>query len=97
MTGVFTGFGQRGRPAEAVAQQATEAAKCWLEAGVPVDEHLADQLLLPLALAGGGSFRTVAPSSHAMTNAMIIERFLPLAIRFEREDDLPWRATVGAR
>jgi RNA 3'-terminal phosphate cyclase (ATP) len=96
VTGVFTAFGERGRPSEAVAQQATEAAKCWLEAGVPVDEHLADQLLLPLALAGGGSFRTVAPSSHATTNAMIIERFLPLAIRFEREDELPWRATVGA-
>lgn len=97
VTGVFTGFGERGRPAEAVAQQATEAAKGWLEADVPVDEHLADQLLLPLALAGGGSFRTVAPSSHATTNATTLERFLPLAIRFEQEDDLPWRATVGAR
>ncbi len=50
-----------------------------------------------LPAGGGGSFRTVAPSSHAMTNATIIERFLPLAIRFEREDELPWRATVGAR
>ena len=97
VTGVFTGFGERGRPAEVVAQQATEAAKRWLEAEVPVDEHLTDQLLLPLALAGGGSFRTVAPSSHATTNATIIERFLPLAIRFEREDQLRWRATVGAR
>ncbi len=97
VTGVFTGFGERGRPAEAVAQEATETAERWLEADVPVDEHLADQLLLPLALAGGGSFRTVAPSSHATTNATIIERFLPLAIRFEREDEFPWRATVGAR
>lgn len=97
VTGVFTGFGERGRPAEVVAQQATDAAERWLEAEVPVDEHLADQLLLPLALAGRGAFRTVAPSLHATTNATIIEQCLPLAIRFEREDELQWRATVSAR
>jgi RNA 3'-terminal phosphate cyclase (ATP) len=83
--------------AEVVAQQATEAAQSRLKAEVPVDECLADQFLLPMALAGGGSLRMVAPSSHATTNATIIERFLPLAIRFERENELPWRATVGAR
>ena len=62
VTEVFTGFGERGRPAEEVARSAVEAAKAWLEAGVPVDEHLADQLLIPMALAGGGSFRTTKPS-----------------------------------
>ena len=50
VTEVFTGFGERGRPAEEVAKSAVEAAKAWLEAGVPVDEHLADQLLIPMAL-----------------------------------------------
>jgi RNA 3'-terminal phosphate cyclase (ATP) len=45
VTQVFTGFGERGRPAEEVATSAVEAAKTWLEANVPVDEHLADQLL----------------------------------------------------
>ena len=42
--------GAREGPAEAVAREAVEAAKGWLAADVPVDEHLADQLLLPMAL-----------------------------------------------
>jgi RNA 3'-terminal phosphate cyclase (ATP) len=95
VTTVFTGFGERGRPAEEVAKSAVEAAKAWIESGVPVDEHLADQLLLPMALAGRGSFRTTKPSLHTTTNAEIIRRFLPVAIRVEPESDLVWRATVG--
>src|SRR5437899_1483201 len=62
VTEVFTGFGERGRPAEEVAKSAVEAAKVWLDANVPVDEHLADQLLIPMVLAGSGSFRTSKPS-----------------------------------
>ncbi len=91
---VFTGFGERGRPAEAVARSAVEAAKVWLEADVPVDEHLADQLLIPLALTGGGSFRTTKPSLHTMTNAEVIQRFLSVAIRVEQESELAWRVQV---
>ena len=95
VTAVFTGFGERGRPAEEVAKSAVEAAKAWLDANVPVDEHLADQLLLPLALAGGGSFRTTKPSLHTTTNAEIVRRFLPVPIRIEPESELVWRVTVG--
>ena len=95
VTAVFTGFGERGRPAEEVAKSAVETAKAWLEANVPVDEHLADQLLLPMALAGGGSFRTTKPSLHTTTNAEIIRRFLPVPIHIEPESELVWRVTVG--
>ncbi|MGD0261612.1 MAG: RNA 3'-terminal phosphate cyclase [Verrucomicrobiota bacterium] len=97
VTAVFTGFGERGRPAEEVAKVAVEAAKVWLEANVPVDEHLADQLLLPMALAGEGSFRTTKPSLHTTTNAEIIRRFLPVPIRIEPESDLIWRVSAGSR
>jgi len=94
MTAIFTGFGERGLPAEDVARDAIESAKAWLEADVPVDEYLADQLLLPMALAGGGSFRTTKPSLHATTNAAIIQRFLPVPIRFEQESGLVWKVMV---
>ena len=94
VTGIFTGFGEKGRPAGDVALEATEAAEAWLRAGVPVDEHLADQLLLPMALAGGGSFRTVKPSLHSTTNARIIERFLPVRIHFESESETAWKVAV---
>ncbi len=95
VTAVFTGFGERGRPAEDVAREAVATAKAWLAAEVPVDEHLADQLLLPMALAGRGSFRTTKPSLHSTTNVAIIQRFLPVSIRFEQENNLVWRVTVG--
>jgi len=71
------------------------AAKTWLKADVPVDEHLADQLLIPVALAGGGSFRTAKPSLHTTTNANVIQRFLPVSIRIEQESELAWRVTAG--
>lgn len=94
VTEVFTGFGERGRPAEEVARSAVQAAKTWLEADVPVDEHLADQLLIPMALAGGGSFRTTKPSLYTTANAEAIQRFLPVQFRIEQESDLAWRVSV---
>lgn len=93
-TAVFTGFGERGRSAEQVAQGAVAAAKAWMAADVPVDEHLADQLLIPFALVGGGSFRTTGPSSHSTTNAAIIQIFLGVEIRFERDGENNWRVIV---
>jgi len=52
-------------------------AKRLMDAGVPVGEHGADQLLLLLALAGGGRFRSLAPSGHTTTQQALIPRFLP--------------------
>jgi len=97
VTAIFTAFGERGRSSEDVARQAITSARSWLSADVPVDEHLADQLLLPMALAGGGSFRTVKPSPHSMTNATIIERFLPIKIQFEPDGDAAWKVRVKAK
>jgi RNA 3'-terminal phosphate cyclase (ATP) len=94
VAGVFTGFGERGRSAEAVAGEACASAKTWLEAKVPADEHLADQLLIPMALAAGGSFRTVKPTLHSRTNADIIGHFLPVRIGFEQESAKVWRVVV---
>ena len=86
VTEVFSGFGQRGVPAEEVAAAVGGEMQRYLEAGVPVGEHLADQLLLPLALAGGGEFRTLEPSGHARTNVEVIKRFLDLDVRVERAE-----------
>ena len=43
---------------------------------MPVGPHLADQLLVPIALAGGGAFRTCALTRHATTNMEVIGEFL---------------------
>ncbi|MEZ6188040.1 MAG: RNA 3'-terminal phosphate cyclase [Planctomycetota bacterium] len=71
-----TAFGEKTRRAESVADEAADEAARYLDAGVPVGEHLADQLLLPLALAGGGRFRALPLSLHAETQLELIPRFL---------------------
>ena len=44
-------------------------------------EHLADQLLLPMALAGSGGFTTTHLSEHLQSNIQVIEAFCPVAVR----------------
>ncbi|MEO0632242.1 MAG: RNA 3'-terminal phosphate cyclase, partial [Planctomycetota bacterium] len=87
ITEVFTGFGQRGTSAETVAKRAAGDAMAYLNAGVPVWRHLADQLMLPLALAGGGGFRTGPLTDHATTNATVIETFLDVRVHTSVEED----------
>lgn len=72
---LVAGFGARGIPAEIVAGQAVAEMRAFLDARVPVGAHLADQLLVPLALAGGGAFRTLPLSAHARTNIDVIHAF----------------------
>lgn len=85
VTEVFTGFGQRGVRAEAVAEGVLQETQRYLAAGVPVGEHLADQLLLPLALTGGGTFRTLPLTGHAETNMDVIRTFLDVRFSVERD------------
>jgi RNA 3'-terminal phosphate cyclase (ATP) len=96
ITEVFTGFGQRGVRAEAVADAAVSEVRRYLAAGVPVGPHLADQLLVPMALAGGGSFRTLAPTQHTRTQFETISRFLDVAVRCEQLDRDAFQIEVGA-
>jgi RNA 3'-terminal phosphate cyclase (ATP) len=95
LTEVFTGFGRRGLRAEAVAEGVAHEVHRTLQAGIAVGEHLADQLLLPLALAGSGSFTTLPLSGHATTNIEVIRRFLPVPISVEREGRGAARVVVG--
>lgn len=94
VTEVVTGFGQRGVPAEKVAAGAVREARRYLKAGVPVGEHLADQLLVPMALAGGGAFRTLEPSSHTTTNVETLAHFLEVSVQTEKLDHDVWQVTV---
>ena len=94
VTEVFAGFGERGISAETVAERVCREASAYIDAGVAVGTHLADQLLLPLALAGGGTFSTFAPSEHALTNAALIEKFLPVEITFAPQHGKTWLARI---
>lgn len=85
VTEVVTSLGERGVRAEEVARRVIDAAFAYLQHDAPVNEYLADQLLLPLAIAGRGVFRTTMPSLHARTNAGVIEKLLPVRIAFTPE------------
>lgn len=80
VTEVFSAFGQLRVRAEAVADAAINQAMAWRVTDTAVGEHLADQLLLPMALAGGGRFTTPHMSDHLHSNMQVIQRFLPVAI-----------------
>jgi RNA 3'-terminal phosphate cyclase (ATP) len=85
VTEMFSAFGQARLRAEAVADQAIEQALEWLASEAVVAEHLADQLLLPMALAGGGSFTTLRMTEHLQSNMAVIQRFLPVVIEIHEQ------------
>jgi RNA 3'-terminal phosphate cyclase (ATP) len=80
ITEVFTGFGERTVRAEVVADRAVTETRRYLAANVAVGEHLADQLLVPMALMTGGAFSTLPLSRHSQTNIDTIRKFLPARI-----------------
>ncbi len=88
VTEIFTAFGRIGVSAENVAQSAAREAREYLASRAAAGEHLTDQLLLPMALSGGGSFTAVKLNLHARTNMDVIAKFL--AVRFDavEEDSL---------
>lgn len=75
---LVTGFGERGLRAEQLVERACTSLQSYLHATAPVGEHLADQLLIPLAMARAGCFCTLILSEHTRSNMRIVEQFLPV-------------------
>jgi RNA 3'-terminal phosphate cyclase (ATP) len=83
------GFGERGVSAEAVAHRAIAELRRYLQSSAPVGRRLADQLMIPFALAGNGVFRTSPLSEHSSTNLEVIRKFVNGRIDVrERGDDV---------
>ncbi len=92
-------IGERGKSAEAVADEAVSAFGDFLRGRAAVDRHLADQLLLPAALAAAGlvpgppgvvpisRYTVSAVTKHLTTNADVIRRFLDVDIAVLGRDD----------
>jgi len=112
LTELFIGFGERGVRAEAVADHVCKETRRYLKAKAPVGVYLADQLLIPMAMAGGGSFRTTGITQHTRTNVEVIRHFLDVDIAIkgpagreeptdDESDDEPagegWLVTVRPR
>jgi RNA 3'-terminal phosphate cyclase (ATP) len=77
-------LGARGKPAERVADEAVDQLRDFLSTDGSVDYYLADQLVVPLALAAGESeVRSSRITQHLVTNAEVVKRFLPLSIEVD--------------
>jgi len=83
----FSALGRVGKTSERVAEMACEELLGFHQTGAPVDVHLADQLLLPVALASEGSqYRVAEISTHLTTNAWVIEQFGLAGITVDEND-----------
>jgi len=87
----FSSLGARGKRAELVADEAA-----FLESRAALDRYLADQLLIYLASAPGKQqFTTSKVTQHLLTNAWVIEKFLP--VKFEIKGGQGYPGTVIKR
>lgn len=78
----FSALGELGKPAERVADEAIDALELFLASDGAIDYYLADQLLLPLSIASGPStIRTSQITNHLLTNAEVINAFIPKRIQ----------------
>jgi RNA 3'-terminal phosphate cyclase (ATP) len=86
----FSALGRKGLPAEDVAQSACQDLLEHHVSGAPVGPHLADQLLLPMAVAKGRSTATTScVSRHLLTNAWVVNRFLGPVVSVEGDEGQP--------
>jgi RNA 3'-terminal phosphate cyclase (ATP) len=86
----FEVLGEPGLSAERVAQTAVESVKEFAQSQSAVEEYLADQLLLWLAICGSGSFTTMQPSLHTITNIAVIKQLLAVEIKVEQQSEKRW-------
>jgi len=92
---VIAGFGEKGVPVKAVVERTMKTAHRYLDSGAAAGEYLADQLILPMALAGGGDISAAAFSSHLQTNIAVIGKFLPVTFTSTLKEK-SWRITVDS-
>jgi len=83
----FSSLGERGKPAEKVAEEACSEFIAYHQSEACLDKHLADQLILPMALASGPSaFTTCEVTMHLLTNVWVVEQFLDVRFEIEGEE-----------
>ncbi|MFQ5955952.1 MAG: RNA 3'-terminal phosphate cyclase [Kiloniellales bacterium] len=94
----FSALGQRGKLAEAVAEEAVRALLANRDAGAVCDVHLGDQVVVPAALATGVSeFSVERASRHLTTNTWVVERFGLAKVDIESSDDGVGVVTISPR
>lgn len=91
----FTSLGRRGKPAEKVAEDACREFLDYYRSGAALDRYLADQLILPMALAKAqSSFTTCRITRHLLTNIWVVEQFMDRGFVVEGHEGAPGSVTI---
>ncbi|HEY8881097.1 MAG TPA: RNA 3'-terminal phosphate cyclase [Roseateles sp.] len=95
---VFTAFGEKGVSAEQVARELVREVRAYQVSNAALGPHLADQWVLPLALAVwqrqcGASYTATELTDHATTNFETIQKFLPVGVQTGQVGD-GWRVEI---
>ena len=84
----FSALGERGKRAETVTEEAIRQFMEFLNSEGALDPHLADQVIPYLALCKAPStFTTSRVTRHLLTNAWVTEKFLPVRIEVEGDEN----------
>lgn len=95
VTEVVSGFGKLGLSAEKIGATAGKRMAGYEASGAFCGPYLQDQLLLPMAIAGGGAFTSVKISDHTRTAARLIELFTGRRIRFGEDGQKRQLVEIG--
>lgn len=94
---LFFGLGERGKPAESVADDAADEALRFRDGDAPVDPHSADQLLLPLVFSPDASeYRTTEITRHLTTNIDTIRKFVDRGVELDGREGGPGTVRIAA-
>lgn len=94
---LFYGLGERGKPAESVADDAADEAVRFKDANAPVDPHSADQLLLPLVFSPDASeYRTTEVTRHLTTNIATVAKFVDREVGLDGREGEPGTVRIAA-
>lgn len=75
----FSSIGEKGKKAEIVGGEAADELIRYYQGHAALDQHMADQIVLYMALCKGEStFTTACITEHLLTNLWVIRRFLPV-------------------
>jgi RNA 3'-terminal phosphate cyclase (ATP) len=91
----FSALGERGKPAEHVADEAAAGLLEYVKSEAGCDPHLADQLILPMALAPGTSRLTTSRvTRHLLTTVQIAQQLLGCPTQLGGEEGSPGSVTL---
>lgn len=74
---------EQGKTSEQIGKEVSQKLKKELD--VPVDSHLADQLIVYMGLVPGSAIRTSHVTHHTLTNIYVVEKFLDVTFSVEGE------------